>query len=94
MESYNHSEHLKALHNKKKEQTKFKVEEALKELLAKKEEITYTSVALESGISRSTLYRNEELKDMIETVRTSAMLSKYLHLNYQMKQLKRELNVE
>lgn len=48
-----------------------RVEAAVSRLLNRPAKVDFYSVAAESGVSRSTLYRNPQLRLMVETVRDS-----------------------
>ena len=67
MSDYNRTEQLKSIHQSKKEKSIKKVQEAITNLKNRNENITFINVALESGVARSTLYRNQEIKALIES---------------------------
>lgn len=67
MSEYNRSEQIKLIHEAKKRTTINKVKESIDILNGRGEKITFASVALESSVARSTLYRNEEIKQLIES---------------------------
>ncbi len=48
-----------------------RVEAAVSRLLNRPAKVDFYSVAYESGVSRSTLYRNLELRSMVESARAS-----------------------
>lgn len=69
MSSYNRSEHLKELHNKRKALTQEKVDKAIQRLINTQKSINFNSVANESGVTKKTLYDNENIRERIETLR-------------------------
>ncbi|MGX5376481.1 DUF6262 family protein [Bacillus cereus] len=60
---------MKQLHEKRKQTTKVKVEEAIKRLTKIFKAINFNSVAEEAGVSKATLYNHLELKDRIKFLR-------------------------
>lgn len=60
---------LKAFAQKKKEATLQKVNEALQKLIKDKGKINFNSVSMESGVTKTYLYNNQEIRDRIETLR-------------------------
>ncbi|MEI2404123.1 DUF6262 family protein [Niallia taxi] len=69
MSNFNRKEQLKQLHAKRKQETKLKVDKAVKSLKSKKENINFNSVSKEAGISKTTLYKYPEYKNMINLYR-------------------------
>ncbi|HBG2114819.1 TPA: transposase [Clostridioides difficile] len=69
MSEYNRTEHLKELHNKRKALTKEKVDKAIQRLVKAQKAINFNSIANESGITKKTLYDNEDIRECIETLR-------------------------
>ncbi len=69
MASFDRGEQLKRLHEKRKQETKDKVEEAIKRLTKNARTINFNSVAKEAGVSKATLYNHPELKDRIDFLR-------------------------
>lgn len=57
------------LHEDRKAKTHLKVDEAIKSLLKSNSSINFNSVAKESGVSKATLYNNEDIKDRIAGLR-------------------------
>lgn len=69
MRNYNRTEHLKELHSKRKAMTQEKVDKAIQRLIKAQKAINFNSVASESGVSKKTLYDNEDIRERIETLR-------------------------
>ncbi|PFN34568.1 transposase [Bacillus cereus] len=69
MGNFNREEQLKQLHEKRKQKTKVKVEEAIKRLTKISKAINFNSVAEEAGVSKATLYNHPELKERIKFLR-------------------------
>ncbi|MGG0359740.1 DUF6262 family protein [Bacillus tropicus] len=69
MDNFNREEQLRKLHEKRKQKTKVKVEEAIKRLTKVSKAINFNSVAEEAGISKATLYNHPELKERIKFLR-------------------------
>ncbi|WP_409175491.1 DUF6262 family protein [Brevibacillus fortis] len=86
MSKFNRSEQIKAVHKARKETTLKKVDKAIQRLLRASENINFNSVANEAGITKATLYRNQELRERIEGLRTQQFQAPTS------KQLKRELD--
>lgn len=86
MSEYNRSEQLKAVHKARKEATLKKVDGAIQRLLRASQDINFNSVASEAGITKATLYRNQELRERIEGLRSQQSQAPTP------KQLKRELD--
>lgn len=63
------TEGLKAFAQKKKENTLQKVNETIQRLIKDKARINFNSVSMESGVTKTYLYNNLELRDRIETLR-------------------------
>ena len=62
-------EGLKAHAQNKKYTTMKKVDAAIHNLIKAKERINFNSVSMESGVSKAYLYKNQELRNRIETLR-------------------------
>lgn len=69
MTNYDRKEQLKKIHQSRKASTALKVDEAIKRLIKSKESINFNSVAKEAGLSKATLYNNQELRRRIESLR-------------------------
>lgn len=69
MSNYNRTEHLKELHNKRKAMTQEKIDKAIQRLIKAQKPINFNSVANESGVTKKTLYDNEDIRERIETLR-------------------------
>ena len=69
MSKYNRTEHLKELHDKRKALTQETVDAAIRRLIKTQKSINFNSVANESGITKTTLYNNKDIKERIETLR-------------------------
>ncbi|MGE8054526.1 DUF6262 family protein [Bacillus mycoides] len=69
MDNFNREEQLRQLHEKRKQTTKIKVEEAIKRLTRISKAINFNSVAEEAGVSKATLYNHPELKERIKFLR-------------------------
>ncbi|APQ78730.1 MULTISPECIES: DUF6262 family protein [Clostridium] len=69
MSNYNRTEHLKELHSKRKAMTQDKVDKAIQRLIKTQNTINFNSVANESGVTKKTLYDNEDIRERIETLR-------------------------
>lgn len=84
MGNYDREEQLKQLHSKRKQETKLKVEEAIKRLTKASKTINFNSVANEAGVTKATLYNHPELRERIDFLR------KQQHKDYVDKRLKRD----
>ncbi|ESU33267.1 hypothetical protein G3A_07035 [Bacillus sp. 17376] len=69
MTNYDRKEQLKKIHQSRKASTALKVDEAIKRLIKSKDSINFNSVAKEAGLSKATLYNNQELRHRIESLR-------------------------
>lgn len=69
MSSFNREEQLKQLHLKRKQKTQLKVDEAINRLLKLGKSINFNSVAYEAGVTKSTLYNHQELRERIDILR-------------------------
>ncbi|MGG0648389.1 DUF6262 family protein [Bacillus mycoides] len=69
MNNFNREEQLRQLHEKRKQTTKVKVEEAIKRLTKISKAINFNSVSEEAGVSKATLYNHSELKERIKFLR-------------------------
>lgn len=77
-------------HNKKlKARNIQRVKSALEKMLANSEEVNIARLAEETGVSRSTIYRDGELRSLIDKFRETSVLRR----NRQVK-LKKELSAE
>jgi hypothetical protein len=62
-------EGLKAHAQNKKDITLKKVNTAIQSLIKAKERINFNSISMESGVSKAYLYKNQELRERIESLR-------------------------
>ncbi|MDA2438687.1 DUF6262 family protein [Bacillus cereus] len=69
MDNFNREEQIRQLHEKRKQATKIKVEEAIKRLTKISKAINFNSVAEEAGVSKATLYNHPEFKERIKFLR-------------------------
>lgn len=69
MANYDRSEQLKRLHEQRRAKTEQRVDEAIKRLIKAQKAINFNSVANESGVTKATLYNNQEIKERIEELR-------------------------
>jgi hypothetical protein len=69
MSHFNRKEQLKQLHEERKAKTQQKVDDAIKRLIKAQKSINFNSVSQESGITKATLYNNQQLKERIEGLR-------------------------
>ena len=60
---------LKAFAQKKKKATLQKVNESIQKLIKDKARINFSSVSMESGVTKTYLYNNQEIRDRIEILR-------------------------
>ncbi|MCL4377166.1 MAG: DUF6262 family protein [Actinobacteria bacterium] len=60
---------LKTFAQKKKENTLQKVNETIQKLIKDKAKINFNSISMESGVTKTYLYNNQEIRDRIETLR-------------------------
>ena len=67
--NFDRAEHLKQVHNNRKALTHEKVDKAIQKLIKKKHLINFNTVSEESGVSKKTLYENEDIKERIEALR-------------------------
>lgn len=67
--NFDREEQLRQLHEKRKQTTIAKVEEAIKRLTKSSKAINFNSVAAEAGVSKATLYNHNELKERINFLR-------------------------
>ncbi|MDM5374166.1 DUF6262 family protein [Bacillus thuringiensis] len=86
MKDYNRVQHLKKIHASRKIATYQKVDEGIKRLLRTNQSINFNSVSKESGVSKATLYKTENLRNRIEMLRYQESQVPTP------KQLKREMN--
>lgn len=75
MANFDREEQLKQLHEKRKQATKDKVEEAIKRLTKSSKAINFNSVAQEAGVSKATLYNHSDLKERINFLRNQQQKS-------------------
>lgn len=61
---------LKAFAQKKKEATLQKVNKSIQKLIKDKAKINFNSVSTESGVTKTYLYNNHEIRERIETLRS------------------------
>ncbi len=69
MKDYNRAKHLKEIHISRKASTYQKVDAGIKRLIRANLSINFNSVSKEAGVSKATLYKTEELRNRIETLR-------------------------
>ena len=69
MANYDRREQLKRLHEQRRAKTEQRVDEAIKRLIKAQKAINFNSVANESGVTKATLYNNQEIKERIEGLR-------------------------
>jgi hypothetical protein len=69
MSKYDRKEHLKQLHKERKNITQEKVSKAIQRLIKAQKPINFNSVSNESGITKATLYNNQDIKERIESLR-------------------------
>lgn len=74
MNNYNRKEQLEKLHKERKQATEEKVLSAIDILLNNNKPINFNSVAKSSGVTKATLYKNSNIKDIIENLRNSSNL--------------------
>lgn len=65
MDTYNRKNQLKEVHKQRRQATEDKVRCAIDKLLESNISINFNSVSNESGVTKSTLYKNQNLKEMI-----------------------------
>ena len=70
MSQYDRCEHLKTLHETRRNTTKAKVEEAILRLLRLHKAVNFNSVSAESGIAKATLYNTPEIRSRREVLRS------------------------
>lgn len=66
---FDRKNHMKNLHSNRKSITHDKVDKAIKRLIKNRKEINFNSVANESGVTKKTLYNNEDIRSRIEHLR-------------------------
>lgn len=69
MSNYDRKKHLEQLHSEKKAYTRKKVDEAIQRLIRSNKSINFNSVAQESGITKATLYNNNDIRERIDILR-------------------------
>lgn len=69
MSNFNRKEQLKQLHEERKVKTQKKVDKAIQRLIKVQKPINFNSVANESGVTKATLYNNQDIKERIEGLR-------------------------
>jgi hypothetical protein len=69
MPNYDRKEQLKKIHQRRKDKTALKVDDAIKRLLKSNESINFNSVSKEARIAKATLYNNEDFRSRIEKLR-------------------------
>lgn len=70
MSDYDRKAHLQQVHEKRRQQTNQRVDEAIKRLILAQEPINFNSVSKESGVSKATLYNHDSVRERIERLRT------------------------
>ncbi|MED2777911.1 DUF6262 family protein [Bacillus thuringiensis] len=86
METYDRLAHVKQLHEMRKKSTFQKADKAIQRLIRARKNINFNSVASEAGVSKATLYNNQELRERVETLRDQQAQSPTRQ------QIKREMN--
>jgi predicted nuclease with TOPRIM domain len=86
MAEYDRKEQLKAIHKSRKSATHQKVDVAIQRLVRANGAINFNSVANEAGVSKATLYNNQELRQRIEALRRQEAQAPT------QKQIQREIN--
>jgi predicted nuclease with TOPRIM domain len=86
MAEYDRKEQLKAIHKSRKSATHQKVDVAIQRLVRANGAINFNSVANEAGVSKATLYNNQELRQRIEALRRKQAQAPT------QKQIQREIN--
>jgi predicted transcriptional regulator len=86
MAEYDRKEQLKAIHKSRKSATHQKVDVAIQRLVRANGAINFNSVANEAGVSKATLYNNQELRQRIEALRRQQAQAPT------QKQIQREIN--
>lgn len=69
MEKYNRQEHLAQLYQQRRNATRQKAEAAIARLLKCARAVNFNSVSQESGLTKTTLYNNADLRESIEKLR-------------------------
>lgn len=70
MSGYDRKAHLQQVHEKRRQKTNQRVDEAIKRLILAQEPINFNSVSKESGVSKATLYNHDSVRERIERLRT------------------------
>lgn len=70
MSDYDRKAHLQQVHEKRRQKTNQRVDEAIKRLILAQEPINFNSVSKESGVSKATLYNHDSVRERIERLRT------------------------
>lgn len=60
---------LDIIHKKRRNKTREKVDEAIKKLILEQKLINFNSVHKESGLSKTTLYNNKDIRERIEALK-------------------------
>ena len=81
MAEYDRKEQLKAIHKSRKSATHQKVDVAFSGLVRANGAINFNSVANEAGVSKATLYNNQELRQRIEALRRQRSTSTHTKTN-------------
>ena len=69
MSTKNINEHLKQVHELKRKRTVQKVKKAIDLLTDRNEKINFNSISKASSVSKATLYKNTEIRTLIEKMR-------------------------
>jgi hypothetical protein len=69
-------ERLNALNAKVKKKNKDKILRALDSMMRRSEPVNIAKIALEAGVSRQTIYRDEEVRQIIDNFRETSILRK------------------
>ena len=77
-------------HNKRLQAKNIRrVKAALEKMLAQSEEVNIARLSEKTGVSRSTIYRNKELRDLIDKFRETSLLRRNREVKFQ-KELRAE----
>ena len=77
---------LKKFNKDKKIRTKKKVTDALDKMMKNSESVNISKLSSASGVSRMTIYRDDELRSMIDTFRETSVLRKNRKVKFEKEQ--------
>ena len=69
MGNYDRKKHLEELHAKRRATTRTKVDIAIQTLIKTNKAINFNSISQEAGITKTTLYNNDDIRERIELLR-------------------------